>query len=1085
MIENGVDSSSSTVSHTAVETYTADGANSSNMDTETESHSAMMQSNDTESSSEPQPRGSCSAVEAVVMQTASELAKESTVAVESEHTGRDTKQLIRVSADNVVTESASRGGWFWSKKSPGHSSKTKAASGTSTGSEKNVPARTKPAPNSSGRHKEPSAGNEKRGMDAADGHARLANSSASGKGDVNDASSLSSSDVESMQDQSRFSKRSSMDSPFASTPVRSAERPTEDLPARHISSTKSPTDLIPNSPLGYAFVLPETSIKSLTATAARVSSFGSETNSAAHDAAVSPSTSRQSSSVNMEFDEGRYQLLLREKAGLQGRLDVLERENKEMLRQQAELKQRAAMAEQQIRTFESTGRALTADRSAMAVDLETLRQNRARLEAVIVDAHKLLEQKEEEVRTLERDLELARLAGEKHLEKVADGRREVASRDATARDLKAKIAELYVRSQTSDQSRRVLEGELAAVRADVAALTEAKEWYANQLRATQKDRTRLQQESAAARAETITANVASERLRAENARAKRNLTEVEQRVLTEKQTLARHLEEIEADMLAREAALMAQLRQVNETSDRPTSVPSSGDETEELSYLKAELQRGGERMETMQRENTELSRRLALSQQCVIDRDETVKSLESDRESAELRAEAAEQDVALRTADVQRLESERSELQLQLASASKERHLIDQSLQTLRRDTAVLETSFRRMQQDLAAKTAEVEKLSSLKTHRLQDQLSEVWPDTEAAAGLKTSKETTKSVTHGSDLSKATAVDKEVQADDLPESTEDSVTQRLQGATSVCMATAETQTTQSTMAAVTETSGMSLKVDSVVLQSEIISSAPETSERVIADVGSRIMEHPQKLSSDDQARLELTLAEKLHIIDTLNEELCSVKARLSKTQAELEAANVHVHALESEKSMAPNMDSNDAVESLVLNTREDLFRISSVLSSTGRAEDVAGVHISEKGGVDRYREVPSQTDEVSSQTDELRRQLDAFELRLADLQQELDTAVDQKLQLEMAKATVEVEAVATAERLGEVEKLLQQTQDDLVRLERQLSEADGGSLEVHRGAVKCLESEKLSLQSQLDELTRLHHKDVSRLKSKV
>jgi len=56
----------------------------------------------------------------------------------------------------------------------------------------------------------------------------------------------------------------------------------------------------------------------------------------------------------------------------------------------------------------------------MAFDLETLRQNRARLEAVIVDAHKLLEEKEEDVRTLERDLELARLAGEKHLERVAE-----------------------------------------------------------------------------------------------------------------------------------------------------------------------------------------------------------------------------------------------------------------------------------------------------------------------------------------------------------------------------------------------------------------------------------------------------------------------------------------------------------------------------------------------------------------------------------------------------------------------------------------------------------------------------------------
>ena len=658
------------------------------------------------------------------------------------------------------------------------------------------------------------------------------------------------------------------------------------------------------------------------------------------------------------------------------------------------------------------------------------------------------------------------------------------SRDTTIRDLKAKIAELYVRSETSDQSRQVLEGELVAVRADVAALTEAKEWYSTQLRATQNDRTRIQQESAAARAETITANVAAERLRAENARAKRNLAEVEQRVLTEKQTLARHLEDIEADMVAREAALTAQLRQANESSGRLTSAPTSSDEAEELCCLKAELQRNGERIETMQRENAELSRRLALSQQCVVDRDEMVKSLERDRENAELRAESAEQDVVVRTADVQRLESERSELRLQLASASKERHLIDQSLQTLRRDTAVLETSFRRMQRDLAAKTEEVEKLSSLQTQRLEDQLSEVWPDTEAAAGLTTmSLESPKSLTHVSGLSKTTLADKEVQSDDLVETAEGSVKQKLHDGASVCTATAETQTVEPTVALVTETAEKSLKVDSVVLQSEIMSSATETSETIIADIGSKIIEHPQELSTEKQAHLELELAEKLHVIARLNEELCSVKACLSNAQAELEVASKQKHALESEKLTQPEREGGD---SLALNTRDDSVRTSSVLNSTGSAADAAGVRAIEKSSLDRYSEASSQTDEVISQTDELRSQLDALEVRLSDLQQELDVTLDQKLQLEMTKATVEAEASTSVDRLREVERLLQQTQDDMVQLERQLTVSDSGSLEVHNGAaVKCLENEKLSLQSQLDEVTRVHQKDVSRLKSKV
>ena len=1023
-------------------------------------------------------------VETVVMHSDNEAAKDSVVVVDSELFGRGSKQLIRMSAENVVTETATRGGWFWSKKSPEHSAKTKTTS--STGTRPNGPNSDKTTTKSSARHKEPSAAAEKRGMLATDAHGSFV----SGKGYMSDVSSLSSSDVENMHDRPRFSKQSSLDSPVTSTPVRGAEKHVEGNPTRQVSSssTKSPVHVAPNSPLSHAFDLPETSIKMRTATAAHTASFvssQSEAESAARDVVTSPHATSQNSTVSTVFDESRYEMLLREKAGLEGRLEVMERENGEMLQQQAELKQRAAVAEKQVKVFMSTSHALNTDRNAMAVDLETLRQNRSRLEAVIVDAHKLLEEKEQEVHTLERDLELARLAGEKHLEKVADVRREATSRDATIHDLKVKITELYVQSQTSDQSRQVVEGELAAVRADIASLMEAKEWYANQLRTTQKDRTRLQQETAAARAETITSNVASERLRAENARIKRNLAEVEQRVLTEKQTLARHLEEIEADMVAREAALAVQLRHVNEASDAPTlGTSSSQDENEELSCLKAELERNGEWMETLHRENVELSRRLALSQQCVFDRDETVKSLERDRETAELRAEAAEQDVALRSADVQRLESERSELQLQLDSAGKERAVIDQSLQTLRRDAAVLETSFRRMQQDLASKTAEVEKLSSLQKHRSEDRLSEVWPDTEAAAGLKTSKEVPNSATDATALTKTVMVDKEIQSDDIIDSIKG-----LPDAVSVQNVTTETQTSDSTVAVVTDRAEKSLKVDSVVLQSDVISPELGTaSEVIVADTGSRIIEQPQKLTSNDQALLELVLSDRLQVIDRLNEELSNVKACLSKAEAELEVANRHRQALELEKSAALNKGGDGSVESYVLNTREDVVSVSPVSTSAGGgASELARVHVSEKSNVDGRREVPTQTDSVFSHADELelRQKVHALELQLTALQGELDAAVDQKLRLETAKAAVDLEASVAAEKLCELERQSQRSQDDMVRLQRQLSEANVSSLEVHNNAVQRLENDKLSLQSQLDELTHVHNKDVSRLKSKV
>jgi len=332
-------------------------------------------------------------------------------------------------------------------------------------------------------------------------------------------------------------------------------------------------------------------------------------------------------------------------------------------------------------------------------------------------------------------------------------------------------------------------------------------------------------------------------------------------------------------------------------------------------------------------------------------------------------------------------------------------------------------------------------------------------------------------------LSQTAYADKEIQSDDLIESVDGSLAQ-LQGALSVSMVTTDTQTEDSAAPVVTETGEKLLKVEDVVLQSEIISSATDISRTVTADIGSRIIEHSEMQSSDDHARLELALTEKSDVIEKLNAELLNVKECLAKVQLELEVAIRHRHALESERLTELNKG-DDGVGSLVLNTGEDSVRMLSISDNAGSAGEVARVHSVEKKNANETREVELQTDEVSSQTDELRLQLDAIRMQRTALQQELDAAVDEKLQLEMAKVTVEREASATAKRLADVESLLQRTQDDLVRLEQQLSEADRKSLELHNGTIRQLESEKQTLQSQLDELTQTHHKDVSRLKSKV
>ena len=57
------------------------------------------------------------------------------------------------------------------------------------------------------------------------------------------------------------------------------------------------------------------------------------------------------------------------------------------------------------------------------------------------------------------------------------------------------------------------------------------------------------------------------RLRTESERLRRQLSEVQQRALRDKETLARHLETIQGDMLEREAAFMEVQRERNMLED--------------------------------------------------------------------------------------------------------------------------------------------------------------------------------------------------------------------------------------------------------------------------------------------------------------------------------------------------------------------------------------------------------------------------------------------------------------------------------------------------------------------------------------
>jgi len=94
-----------------------------------------------------------------------------------------------------------------------------------------------------------------------------------------------------------------------------------------------------------------------------------------------------------------------------------------------------------------------------------------------MDAHKLLEDKDDEIRTLNKDLDEIRVVGDSYLDRVNEARRELKSREATTQDLKTKITELYVEFQTTNQNRILADNEVESLQGEMKALAAAKDWY--------------------------------------------------------------------------------------------------------------------------------------------------------------------------------------------------------------------------------------------------------------------------------------------------------------------------------------------------------------------------------------------------------------------------------------------------------------------------------------------------------------------------------------------------------------------------------------------------------------------------------
>ncbi|XP_064652848.1 golgin subfamily A member 3-like isoform X2 [Lineus longissimus] len=427
---------------------------------------------------------------------------------------------------------------------------------------------------------------------------------------------------------------------------------------------------------------------------------------------------------------GELDRVLREKAHLEGQIEMLKLEASSAVRERAELQAQLGALKSQLKNQLTGSSGAFKDRDILLGDIRTLKQRRDELEHNISQIKKSLDEKNTENQTLSADLDLSKSANDKLQEKIVELRGEIQMRETVIQELKTKILDINQDLQSVRQEKRQSENEIRSIQNEIGALTKTKDWYQQQLKAAQEARAQLQKELSKNQLSIMEQANQIERLKSEGSQVKLQLSETQQKALQEKELLFDNLERIQADMLEREATMHQmenQERDVEETLQQRIQrveeekyklahlVSTTGDLEQELLKTRHELEQKESQVGLLEQEHTEMLKKLTLSQEMIAQGQKDYETLEIKFVEAESRLREFKSTFSDKDQEILTLKDQKAALEVALSAANEEKRSIDEALSMLRQDMGRVESTFRDMKQEMNKKALQLEKVEKEK----------------------------------------------------------------------------------------------------------------------------------------------------------------------------------------------------------------------------------------------------------------------------------------------------------------------------------------------------------------------------------
>lgn len=439
---------------------------------------------------------------------------------------------------------------------------------------------------------------------------------------------------------------------------------------------------------------------------------------------------------DMQFNSAqKLNEALREKAKLEGQLEMLTYEAKNSLTERSELQSQITTLKQKLKS--QRDQANDAEKVELKSEVEKMQRNRSVLEKSLVSAQKILEEKLAEVKAIEADLQLTQEENTKLQIRLKEIRDDTRTKDMTVQALKNKIAELYVEVQTQMQAKIDSDNEHRAAKTDMSSLISAKQWYQQQLRLANDSKLQLQQELTTLQGQALSQGEIIERMKTESNKLRHQMKEIQQKALRDKEQLARQLERIQKDIMDREVAFQevqrertllegtfdSKLQSVEDERERYQSlVRITNDLESRLDKAHGDLQKKQSQIILLENEQIELNKQLALSQEMVIEKDQVVEELQQKLLSVEAELKQFQKRVLQLDSEIWKLKEEKAATEISLQSAMEEKKCVDSALDDLKRNMGKVEKTFKQMKQDLTSKSSECNQALQEKSE-LQDRL--------------------------------------------------------------------------------------------------------------------------------------------------------------------------------------------------------------------------------------------------------------------------------------------------------------------------------------------------------------------------